>query len=123
MIISPLQSPFPPRRKHLLHNAVYPLGDEEACKSKQEQARRDAPEPGEVPLVLLARNPYVHAPQTGDDVHWQHDGTEHGELAKDVVGLLGALVHANVDLGEVVLVGPGENPACTLANGTTLRKC
>lgn len=69
------------KQKALLHNAVYPLGDEETCKSKQEQAGRDAPEPSEVPFVLLARNPYVHAPETGDDVHRQNDGAEHGELA------------------------------------------
>lgn len=98
------------KKKPLLHNAVYPFCDEETCKSEQKQARGDAPEPSEVPFVLLAGNPYVHAPETGDDVHRQHDGAEHGELAQDVVSLLGSLVHANVDLGEVVLVRPGEDP-------------
>lgn len=91
-----------------LHNSVNPLGDEEAGDSESEQAGGDAPEPHEVTLVLLSGNPDVHSPHTRDDVHGQDDGSEDCELAEDVGGLLGALVHADVDLGEVVAVGAGE---------------
>ena len=56
----------------------------------------------------MSRHPYVHAPHTGHDVHGQDDGTEDRKLTEDIGGLLGALVHADVDLGEVVAVGAGE---------------
>ena len=91
-----------------LHDSVNPLGDEEAGDSESEQAGGDTPEPHEVSLVLLPGHPDVHSPHTRDDVHGQDDGSEDCELAEDVGGLLGALVHANVDLGEVVAVGAGE---------------
>ena len=92
----------------ILHNPINPLGDEEASETKPEQAGGNAPEPNQVALVLLPGDPDVHAPHARDDVHGQDDGAEDGELAKDVGGLLGALVHTDVDLGEVVAVGAGE---------------
>lgn len=88
-----------------LDDAVHSLCDEVAGDAESEEAGGDAPEPGQVAFVLLAGHPYVHAPHTRDDVHGQDDGTQHGEFAEDVGGLLGALVHADVDLGEVVAVG------------------
>ena len=60
--------------------------------------------------MFLARHPHVHAPQAGDDVHGQDDRAEDGELAEDVGGLLLSLVHADVDLCEVVAVGASEDP-------------
>jgi hypothetical protein len=91
-----------------LHNPVNPLSDEEACDAETEKTSGDAPEPHEIPLILLSRHPDVHSPHTRDDVHGQDDGSEDGELAEDVGGLLGALVHADIDLGEVVAMGAGE---------------
>jgi hypothetical protein len=44
----------------------------------------------------------------GDDVHREDDGPEDGEFAEDVGVLLGAFVHADVDLGDVIAVGAGE---------------
>lgn len=93
-----------------LDNAVDPLRDEETRQAEENQPRGDAPEPGQAALVLLAGNPHVHAPKARDDIHGQHNGAEHGELAQDVVGLLGALVHADVDLREVILVRPRQDP-------------
>lgn len=92
------------------YDAVDPLRNEEARQAKEDQAPGDAPEPGQAALVLLAGHPHVHTPQARDDIHGQHNGAEHGELAQDVVGLLGALVHANVDLREIVLVRSRQNP-------------
>lgn len=97
-----------PQRTVPLHDTVDSLRDEVARDAEREQAGGNAPEPGQVAFVLLARHPDVHAPHTGDDVHGQDDGTEDGELAEDIGGLFGALVHADVDLGEVVAVGAGE---------------
>lgn len=75
---------------------------------KRHETGGDAEEPGEVALDVLPGHPDVHAPHAGDDVHRQHDGAENGELAEDVGVHFGALVHANVDLGDVVAVGAAE---------------
>lgn len=99
---------FPPT---LLHDSINPLSDKEAGDAETKQAGGDAPEPSEVSLVLLSGHPNVHAPHAGNNVHGQHDGSEDGELAENVGSLLGALVHADVDLGEVVAVGAGEEAA------------
>ena len=90
------------------NNTINPLRNKVARESKCEKASGNAPEPRQIALVLLARHPDVHAPHTRDNVHGQDDGAEDGEFAEDVGGLLGALVHADVDLGEVVAVGAGE---------------
>ena len=57
----------------------------------------------------MTRDPDVHSPEAGNDVHGQHDGTEDCELAEDVGSLLLSLVHADVDLCEVIAVGASEN--------------
>ena len=44
-------------------------------------------------------------PHACDDIHWQNDSTQDGELAQYVGSLLLALVHADVDLSEVIGVG------------------
>ena len=97
-----------PQRTAPLHNAVDPFRDEVAGDAEREQAGGNAPEPGKIALVLLAWHPNVHAPHTGHDVHRQDDGTKDRKLTEDISGLLSALVHANVDLGEVVAVGARE---------------
>ena len=58
----------------------------------------------------MAGDQDVHAPHAGDDVHGQHNGAEHSELAENVRRLLLPLVHANVDLGEIVRVGSRQEP-------------
>jgi hypothetical protein len=90
------------------HNTINPLRNEVAREAKCKEASGNAPEPGQIALVLLARHPDVHTPHTSDDVHGQDDGTKDGEFAENIGGLLGALVHSDVDLGEVVAVGAGE---------------
>ena len=102
------------RSRHFSHNTVDPLRDEVARDAKREEASGNAPEPGQVAFVLLAWYPDVHAPHTSHDVHGQDNGTEDCELAEDVCGLLGALVHADVDLGEVVAVGAGKEAVSDL---------
>jgi hypothetical protein len=104
----PSTSPIQPHHHLLSNNPINPLRNKVARESEAQQTSRNAPEPHQVALVLLARHPDVHAPHAGDDVHGQDDGAEHGEFAEDVGRLLGALVHANVDLCEVVAVGAGE---------------
>ena len=57
---------------------------------------------------LLSRHINVHAPHTCNDVHREDNGADDGELAQDIGVLLGALVHADVDLGNVVAVSSAE---------------
>jgi hypothetical protein len=90
------------------NNPINPLRNKVARETETKQTSRNAPEPDQIALVLLTRHPDVHAPHASDDVHGQDDGSEDGEFAENVGGLLGALVHADVDLGEVVAVGAGE---------------
>lgn len=97
------------RFRLLLYNAVYSLSGDVAAESKEEQSSGDTPEPGEVTLVLLTGHPDVHSPETGDNVHGQDDGTQNSELAENVSSLFLSLVHANVDLREVIAVRSGED--------------
>lgn len=109
---NPSQNPSPhlwPRPSHL-NNPIKQLRNKKATQPKNQQPSSQAPEPGQIALGILAGDPDIHAPQAGDDVHRQHNGAEDGELAEHVGGLLLALVHADVDLGEVVAVGAGEDP-------------
>lgn len=87
-----------------LNNAIDSSGDEVTDQAKCNQASRDAEEPGQVAFVFLAGNPDVHTPHTCDDVHGQDDCSKNCQFAENVGVLLGALVHANVDLGDVVAV-------------------
>lgn len=91
-----------------LHNPIHPLRDRITDQTESQQPGSDTPEPRQVTLGALPGDPDVHAPHAGHDVHRQHDGTEHRQLAEDVVGLLGTLVHPDVDLGEVVAVGSAQ---------------
>lgn len=86
------------------HNLVHSLRDHVAGETEHYEPGSDAPEPGEVVLVRLSRDPNVHPPQARDDVHGQDNGTQDRKLAEDVGRLLCTLVHADVDLGEIVLV-------------------
>lgn len=91
-----------------LDNLVDPFGDHVASYSKYEQPCRYTDKPGQVAFVLLARNPDVHAPETGDDVHREDDCAQDGELAENICGLLLAFVHANIDLCEVIGMRPSQ---------------
>nr|POE75198.1 hypothetical protein CFP56_79597 [Quercus suber] len=86
------------------NDPVHLLRDEIATQSKRHQSCRDAPEPGQIVLGVLARHPDVHTPHARDDVHREDNGTQHGEFAQDVGRLFGTFVHADVDLGEVITV-------------------
>ena len=94
-------NPREPGYKHKSNNFVPPFRKQEARHAEDYQARRQTPEPRQR-LDILSRNEAVHTPETGDDVHGQDDGADDGKFAQDVVGLLRALVHADVDLGEIV---------------------
>ena len=50
----------------------------------------------------------VHTPDTGHNVHWQDDRSEHSKLAKNIRRLLLTFVHPDVDLGKVVAVSTRE---------------
>ena len=93
-----------------LDNPVYPPRTEETADAKSEQPSRNDPKVNNVITVIvdLPRNVNVHAPHTSDDIHRQHDGANDGEFAKNIGVLFGSLVHADVDLGYVVAVGPGK---------------
>jgi hypothetical protein len=46
----------------------------------------------------------IHSPHSGDNVHREDNGTQNGELAENVVGLLCTLVHTDVNLGKIIAV-------------------
>jgi hypothetical protein len=46
----------------------------------------------------------IHSPHAGDNVHGEDDGTQNGELAENVVGLLCTLVHTDVNLSKIIAV-------------------
>ena len=85
----------------MLYNTINTFRDKEAEEGKHHQASRYPPKPIEI-LDVLAGDLHVHAPHACDDVHREHNGTEHSQLAKHVVGALGSLVHSDADLREVV---------------------
>lgn len=62
-------------------------------------------------MHILSGYHYVHTPHTRDDIHRQNDCAQNGELAQHISCLLLALVHADVDLCQVVRVGPRKQPA------------
>lgn len=97
-----IQCPLPS-----LNNAINPLRNQIAQQAEPNEPAGDAEEPIQV-FNVLAGDDAVHTPYTSNDVHGKDDGTEDGQLAEDVRCLLLALVHANVDLSEVVAVGAGE---------------
>lgn len=65
------------------------------------------PEPIQV-IHLLPWYSDVHAPHPADDIHGQYDGTQHGEFSEHIGCLFLSLVHAYVDLREIVRVGAGK---------------
>lgn len=87
-----------------LHNPINLLRNKEAAESKRQQSSSQAPKPGQITVILLTRDPNIHSPETRDNVHRQNDGTEDSQFAEDVSGLFLSLVHADVDLSEVVAV-------------------
>lgn len=93
-----------------LDNVVNPLGNQVTTHAECQKTCGNRPEPFQVPFVLLAGNPHVHAPQTSDNVHGQNNGTQYGQLAEDIGRLLLSLVHANVDLSQVVAVRSRKDP-------------
>jgi hypothetical protein len=80
--------------------------NQKAQQATKHQTARNRPKPHQISrLAILAGHTRVHAKQARHNVHGQHNRTEHGQPAEHVVGAFGALVHAQVDLREVVGVG------------------
>jgi hypothetical protein len=90
------------------HDPVRLLRDEITSRAKGDQPSRNAPKPCQVTIILLTRYPNVHAPHAGDDIHGQDDSAYDSQLAENVRVLLRPLVHADVDLSDVVAVGSAE---------------
>lgn len=88
-----------------LHYPVNPLRNHVTRQPENDQSRRNAEEPRQVSLVLLPRYPNVHTPHASHNIHGQDDRTEDREFAEDIRCLFRALVHADVNLSEVVGVG------------------
>ena len=87
------------------NNAIRFPRHEKACNPKQDQPSRNAPKPRQTVLGALARDQHIHTPHAADDIHRKNDGAHDGELAEDIGVFFRALVHADVDLGDVVAVG------------------
>ena len=103
-----LPAPKTPRRNS--NESIHPPGSIIARKPETKESDGDANEPGKVAFVLLTWNPDIHAPEAGDDVHGEDNGTEDGELVEAIGRLFGTLRHLAVDLSEVVAMGSGEDP-------------
>lgn len=71
-------------------------------------------------IDLLARDLDIHTPHARNDIHRQHNGTKNRQFSENVGGLFLPLVHADVDLREIVGMGAGEEPTRTVM--TTLAK-
>merc|ERR1711939_19327 len=67
-------------------------GHDGAEDGERDEAPDDAEEPPEA-VDALARNVHVHAPQTGDQVHGDEDGTERRQLGQDAVDLVVGVRH------------------------------
>ena len=117
-----------------LHNAVHSLRDPVTRQSEHQQAACNGDEPVQIALEFLARDPHVHTPQTGDDIHGKDDlspevsrcfgeqwtwqvrniktyRAEDGELAQHVRRLLLPLVHEDVNVRQVRGVRVAEDPS------------
>jgi len=65
------------------------------------KSRLTSPEPSET-IRMLSGYHHVHTPHTRNNIHGEDDGAQNGELTQHISCLLLALVHANVDLCQVV---------------------
>jgi hypothetical protein len=93
--------------------------NKEARESKHQQPASNAPKPRQTVRNIvpgLAWHVDVHAPHTSDDIHGKHNRANNSEFAEDVGVHFRALVHADVDLGDVVAVGSAEEAVSTLAS-------
>jgi hypothetical protein len=63
--------------------------------------RLTRPEPIRI-IHFLSRDFDIHSPHAADNVHGQHDCAQDRQLAQDIRGALLALIHEEVDLGEIV---------------------
>lgn len=83
-------------------------GNKITDQTKSDQTSSDTEEPCQIALVLLPRDPDVHTPHSGNDIHRKDDRSEDGEFAQYVGVGLGAFVHSDVDLGDVIAMRSGE---------------
>ena len=90
------------------HNPISPPRSVKARKPESQQPSGDTPKPRQIIVNDLTRDVDIHTPHAGDNVHRQDNGAHNGEFAEDVGILFRALVHADVDLGDVVAVGSAE---------------
>lgn len=102
------------------YNPVERPRHQEATEPKHQQADSNAPKPRQAVFRILPRNPDVHTPQASDDIHRQYDRSQHCQFPKNVCSLLLPLVHANINLSEVVAVRAGENPIAISVMSTSL---
>jgi hypothetical protein len=80
------------------NNPIKGSRNEETCTSKTQQSDSDPKEPCQIVIVLLARDPNVHAPEPGDDIHGEYNGAQNGELAEYISSLFLPFIHADVNL-------------------------
>lgn len=91
------------------NNLIKRLRDKITRQPKRQQPTSNAPKPRQAAFILLPRHPHVHSPQSGNDVHRQNNRSQNSQLAQHVGGLLLSLVHADVDLCEVVAMGSSKD--------------
>lgn len=106
---------FPPATPRS-NNPVNLLSNHVANNTEHRQSRRNTEEPSQISLDILSRDPDVHTPHSGDDVHRQDNRSQDREFAQHVSVLLRALVHADVDLRHVVAVSAGEESVNTVVS-------
>jgi hypothetical protein len=99
-----------------LHNPIRNLGDKEARYAKDQKPSSQTPEPGEIAFIFLTWYPNVHTPQPSDNIHGKNNGTEYSKFTEYIGGLLLSLVHANINLSEVVTMRTCQDPVYLLTH-------
>ena len=74
LLFNPASLPLAYPLYRTLYNPIKHLCDVKAADTKDQQPGSNAPEPRQVAFCLLPWHPNVHAPEPGDDVHWQNNG-------------------------------------------------
>ena len=67
------------------------------------ERKRTWPEPIKI-INILTGYFDVHSPHTTNDIHGEYNGTKDSQFAQDIRSFFLALIHPNVNLGQVVAV-------------------
>lgn len=93
--------------RFLLHQLIS-TSKSQADNGDENNDPDDTEEPVQL-IAILARNVHVHAEKTTDQVHWNEDTGQEGNLAKHLINPVAHHDVCHVDLGKVVSVRTTEH--------------